>query len=330
MTSLVTGATGFVGSAVVRRLLDVGHEVRVLVRADSNRANLKGLKIQVAEGDLRDRLSLDQAVTGCDALFHVAADYRLWSLRPKDLYDSNVDGSLNIVSAAADAGVARIIYTSSVATLGVNADGTPATEQASARLEQMVGHYKRSKFIAERELRKYALRQRLSMVIVNPSTPIGPRDIKPTPTGRVILQAAAGRMPAYVNTGLNIVHVEDVADGHLLAYEKGKVGERYILGGEDMTLQSILAEVAQLSGRRFAKVKVPRLLVLPLAYLSQGWARFRRSKTEPLLTVDGLRMSQKMMFFSSEKARRQLGYAPRPARAALQDAVDWFKANDYC
>jgi len=327
---LVTGATGFVGSAVVRHLLEAGHEVRVLVRPHSNQANIGELPVEVCTGDLADPASLSQAVSGCEGVFHVAADYRLWALRPRELYDTNVGGSLNVLRAAADAGVARIVYTSSVAVLGLHADGTPSDESTIASLADMVGHYKRSKFLAEHKILDLARRERLPVVVVNPSTPMGPRDIKPTPTGRVIVRAAAGKMPAYVNTGLNLVHVDDVAQGHLLAYRKGVIAERYILGGEDWTLHDILRDVAALTHRNAPRLELPHQAVMPVAYVSQAWARITRSRREPMVCVDAVRMSKKRMFFSSDKARRCLGYNPRPAREALRDAVEWFTDHGYC
>lgn len=329
MTTLVTGATGFVGSAIARRLLDDGHLVRVLVRPDSDLTNLQGLPVETLVGDLRDRNSLEGAARGCESLFHVAADYRLWARNPKDLYDTNVDGTLNMLRAAGDAGVSRIVYTSSVATLGLKDDGSDSNEETPASLENMVGHYKRSKFMAEQEVRLLAKRERLPVVIVNPSTPMGPRDIKPTPTGRVILRAAAGRMPAYVDTGLNLVHVDDVADGHLFAHEKGKAGERYILGGENWTLQAILQEVAGLTGQKPPGVRLSPKLILPLAHLAEAWAHVTRARREPMMSVDGVKMSKHLMFFSSDKARDQLGFSPRPSREALGDAVRWFREHQY-
>jgi len=329
VTTLVTGATGFVGSAVCRRLLEIGHQVRVLVRESSSRLNLEGLAVDIVVGDLRDPRSLSVAVRDCEALFHVAADYRLWALRSADLYESNVDGSIALLRAAADAGVQRIVYTSSVATLGHTSDDTPANEDTPVNESMIIGHYKRSKFIAEREVRMLAKREHLPLVTVNPSTPIGPRDVKPTPTGRVILNAAAGKIPAYVDTGLNIVHVDDVADGHVLAFERGEIGARYILGGEDWTLRQILASVAEQSGRRPPSIRLPHQLVMPLAHVSQTWARLIRAKREPMLCVDGVRMSRRKMFFSSAKAIEKLGYQPRPSREALKDALTWFREYDY-
>lgn len=323
MTTLVTGANGFVGSAVMRQLLDEGAAVRVLVRRGSDRRNLEGLDVEILEGDLRDQASLERALKGCYALFHVAADYRLWVRRPQDLYDSNVIGTGNILRAAGEAGVERIVYTSSVAVLGLNRDGTPADEETRVTVNDMIGHYKRSKFLAEEEVRRLVREQRLPVVIVNPSTPIGPRDVKPTPTGRMIRDAARGRMPAYVDTGLNLVHVEDVAAGHLMAYRRGSIGERYILGGEDLHLKDILTRIAQITGRKPPRIRLSQGMVMPIAYLAQAWARLTGGP-EPRVTVDGVKMSRKLMFFSHAKATRDLGYHPRPADEALRDAVAWF------
>jgi dihydroflavonol-4-reductase len=322
MTALVTGATGFVGSAVARTLLAQGEPVRVLVRPTSDRRNLDGLDVQVYIGDLRDRRSLDHALRGCESLFHVAADYRLWAPKPEAMYATNVDGTRALMLAAADAGLRRIVYTSSVATLGLHPDGTPADEATPVTIDAMIGPYKRSKYLAEEEVRRLVA-EGLPAVIVNPSTPVGPRDIKPTPTGRLIRDAVAGQMPAYVDTGLNIVHVDDVAHGHLLALRHGRIGERYILGGENLTLREILQEIAHLSGRRPPRLRLPHGVVLPIAYLAEAWARL--TGNEPLATVDGVRLARKRMFFTSAKAEAELGYRPRPARAALADAVAGFR-----
>ncbi len=326
MTVLVTGATGFVGAAVLRALLDAGQAVRALVRAGSDRRNLEGLDVEPVEGELGDAASLGRAVAGCAALYHVAADYRLWVPEPAAIYRANVEGTRALMRAAAEAGVARIVYTSSVAVLGLHADGAPADETVPATLVDMIGHYKRSKFLAEQAVAEMAA-EGLPVVIVNPSTPIGPRDVKPTPTGRMVVEAAAGRMPAFVDTGLNLVHVDDVAAGHLLAFEHGAVGERYILGGHDMSLRDILAEIAAIAGRKPPKVKLPHGLILPFAYAAEGIARL--TGREPFATVDGIRMARKKMYFSSAKARAALGYRPRPALEALSDAVAWFRANGY-
>jgi dihydroflavonol-4-reductase len=327
--SLVTGASGFVGSALARKLVAAGHRVKILLRSTSDRRNVEELPVEICEGDLTDKASLERALAGCEALFHAAADYRLWARNPDELYQSNVSGTLNIMRAALESGVGRIVYTSSVATLGLNADGTPADENTPVKIADMIGHYKRSKFLAEAEVQKLVREERLPAVIVNPSTPVGPRDIKPTPTGRMVLDAACGRTPAYVDTGLNLVHVDDVAEGHILAFERGKTGERYILGARNMTLKEILTEVAKIAGQKPPRVKLPHNLVLPIAYISEAWA-WLTDGPEPRATVDGVQLSKKYMFFSIEKAKRELGYHPRPVEEALKDAVDWFRANNYC
>ncbi len=328
MLALVTGASGFVGSAVARRLLDAGHRVRALVRPTSDRRNLVGLSLEIVHGDLTESPSLVRALEGCDALFHVAADYRLWTPVPEELYRANQAGAVNIMRAALAAGVARIVYTSSVATLGWNKDRSPADEATPSTIEDMIGHYKRSKFLAEAEVTRMVEREGLPAVIVNPTAPVGPRDIRPTPTGRMILDAARGRVPAYVDTGLNIVHVDDVAQGHLLAYERGRIGARYILGAENLTLQQILTRVATIAGQKPPRIRLPHNAILPIAYVAEAWARI--SRREPLVTIDGVRLSKKTMFFSSDKATRELGYAPRPADAALTDAVLWYREHGYC
>lgn len=326
MTTLVTGATGFVGSAVARALLADGRRVRVLVRASSDRRNISGLDVEIAHGDLTEPDSLRDAVTGCDALFHVAADYRLWVPDPDTIYATNVDGTRAVLEAARDAGVARVVYTSSVATLGVNDDGSPADERTAVGLEQMIGHYKRSKYLAERLARDAAAAGQ-HVVIVNPSAPVGPRDIAPTPTGQMVVDAARGRMPAYVDTGLNIVHVDDVARGHVLAETHGCPGRRYILGCENMSLADIFATVADIAGVKPPGVRLPVAAVLPVAYIAEGVAKL--TGRPPMVTVDGVRLARKKMYFSSQRAIEELGYAPRPAREALTDAVAWFDANGY-
>jgi dihydroflavonol-4-reductase len=322
MKALVTGASGFVGSAVVRRLLRDGHRVRVLVRPTSDRRNLQDLEVEVVEGDLTQPASLLPACDGCDALFHVAADYRLWVPDPAELYRANVDGTRAILEAARKVGVPRIVYTSSVATLGIPRDGTPGSENTPVSVDDMIGHYKRSKFLAEEVARQLAA-DGTPIVIVNPSTPIGPHDIKPTPTGRVVRDAMAGRMPAYVDTGLNIVHVDDVANGHWLAFERGTIGERYILGGFDMSLRDMLIEIAGIAGRAPPRLRLPHAAVMPIAYAAEAWARL--TGMNPIATVEEVRMSKKRMFFSSAKAQRELGYTARPAHQALEDAVRWFQ-----
>lgn len=327
MVTLVTGATGFVGSAVARRLLAAGHRVRVLARAGGDRRNLAGLDVDLVEGDLLDPASLSAAVAGVEALFHVAADYRLWVPDPAAMMRANVEGTGHLLRAAQAAGVRRVVYTSSVATLGINPAGVPSDEATPVAFSDMVGIYKQSKFRAEELVRGLAA-EGLDVVIVNPSTPIGPRDVKPTPTGRIIVEAASGRIPAFVDTGLNIAHVDDVADGHLRAFEAGVAGERYILGGEDLSLGRILAVVAGLAGRKPPTIQLPHGLVLPIAHVAEAWARL--TGAEPFATVDGVRMARKKMYFSSNKAREHLGYGPRPAEQAIADAFAWFRSNKYC
>ena len=328
MKSFITGATGFVGSAVLRRLLKEGHRVVALVRATSDKSNLAGLPVEIVTGDLTDPDSFAGALAGCDCVFHVAADYRLWVPKPSEMYECNVTGTRNLMLAALKAGVKRIVYTSSVATLGLNSDGIPADESTPVRFSDMIGHYKRSKFLAEAEVKRLVEEQDLPAVIVNPSTPVGPRDIRPTPSGRVIIDAASGRIPAYVDTGLNLINVDDVAVGHLLALDRGKVGRRYILGGQNMTLREFLSQVAIIADQSPPKVRLPQSLVLPFAYFAEGWARLT-DRGEPLITVDGVKLSKKKMYFSSERAMRELGFRPGPVEDALRDAVNWFRENNY-
>ncbi len=324
MTTLITGATGFVGAAVLRRLLEEGHQVRVLVRPSSNRRNLEGLSADIVEGDLKDASTLRKALAGCCCLFHVAADYRLWSCNPDELYANNVTGTRNIMLASLAAGVERIVYTSSVATLGLTKNGSPADENTSVDLRDMIGDYKRSKYLAEQEVLALVEQRGLPAVIVNPSTPIGGGDIRPTPTGRMILDAVRGRTPFYVRTGLNLAHVDDVASGHLLALHQGIIGERYILGGHNMSLQEILDKIAAMTGGREPFMRLPHAAILPIAYLSEAWAAMT-GRNEPRVTVAGVRLSEKTMYFSSEKACGILGYKIRPLDDSLQDAVEWFR-----
>jgi len=324
--SLVTGATGFVGSAVARALLARGRRVRVLARPNSDRRNLGGLAVEIAEGAMEDPRSLARAVAGCRYVYHVAADYRIWVPDPAPMFRANVEGTRDLLTAALEAGAERVVYTSSVATLGLVPGGS-ATEETPSSVDDMIGPYKRSKFAAEQVARGLARERGLPVVIVNPSTPVGPGDIKPTPTGRLIVEAARGQMPAFVDTGLNIVHVDDVAEGHLAAAENGRIGERYILGGENMALAEILAEVAQAVGRRPPWLRVPHSVLFPVAIGAELAAR--ATGRDPFVTLDGVRMSRKKMYFSSEKALREFGYTPRPARRAIADAVSWFRDNGY-
>ena len=326
MTSLVTGANGFVGAAVVRALLARGEAVRALVRPNSNTLNLDDLPVEVVRGDLTDRQSLQRAAAGCNTVFHVAADYRLWVPNPDAMYLTNIQGSVNMLEVAAEVGAAQMVYTSSVAVLGINADRTPADETTPVTIADMVGHYKRSKFLAEQAVRETAKSIGFPVTTVNPSTPIGPGDYRPTPTGRIIVDAANGKMPAFVDTGLNIAHVDDVAEGHLLARDRGLAGARYILGGADLSLKEILALVARHSGRKAPSVRLPRTALYPVAAACELWARL--GGREPLVTMDELKMARKHMYFSSRKAQAELGYSARAAETAIVDALAWFKSHD--
>lgn len=325
MSNLVTGANGFVGAAIVRALLARGESVRALVREGSNAVNLDGLPVDIARGDITDAESLRRASDGCSTVLHVAADYRLWAPDESAMYRTNVDGSVNVLESAAAAGIEKMIYTSSVAVLGINADRTPGNEDTPVSVDDMIGPYKRSKFLAEQAVTERAAQLGFPVVTVNPSTPIGPGDFRPTPTGRIIVDSALGRMPAYVDTGLNVVHVDDVAEGHLLARDKGIPGQRYILGGADLSLREILGEVARHVGRKPPSVRLPRGFVYPIALVSQTLARV--FDTEPRVTLDGLRMSKKYMYFSSHKAETELGYRWRPPEQAIADALAWFRAH---
>lgn len=326
--TLVTGATGFVGSAVARCLSAAGWPLRLLTRNASNRRNLTGLQAEIVTGDLTDEASLRAAVQGCDALFHVAADYRIWVPNPMAMHQANVIGTRRLLELAQDAGVSRMVYTSSVATLGLHPDGTPADENTVSSLATMVGTYKKSKYLAEQAVHELVAGRQLPCVIVNPSTPIGPFDVKPTPTGQMIVAAARGKMPAFVDTGLNLAHVDDVATGHLQAFLHGRIGERYILGGNNLPLSAILALVAQAIGRRAPRIKLPITPLFPVALAAESVARL--TGHEPLVTRDGLRMARKKMYFSSAKAESELGYRHRPASTAVTDAVRWFKQEGYC
>ncbi|HEX2892261.1 hopanoid-associated sugar epimerase [Vineibacter terrae] len=324
--ALVTGASGFVGSAVARRLAARGFAVRVLVRPTSPRGNIADLGYDIADGDMRDAASVAAAMRGARYVFHVAADYRLWARDPDEIVRNNRDGTRIVMEAARAAGVERIVYTSSVATLKPRSDGRDADEDDRADERTAIGAYKKSKVVAERLVEAMAA-EGLPVVLVSPSTPIGPRDIRPTPTGRIIVEAAGGRMPAYVDTGLNLVHVDDVADGHLLALEKGRIGATYILGGQNVTLKQMLADIAALAGRKPPRVRLPRGPIYPLAYAAEAVARI--TGKEPFVTVDALDMSRHLMFFGSSRAARELGYGARPYTEALEDALRWFRQAGY-
>jgi dihydroflavonol-4-reductase len=324
---LVTGASGFVGSAVARALAHRGARLRVVVRPDSPRTNLQGLEAEVTVGDMRDEAAMTRALSGQRFLFHVAADYRLWARRPAEIVENNLAGVRAVMAAASAAGVERIVYTSSVATLRTPADGRPGDEATRLGPDEAVGAYKRSKVLAEREVERWIADEGLPAVIVSPSTPIGPHDVRPTPTGRILVEAARGRMPAYVETGLNLVHVDDVAEGHLLAVTQGRVGERYVLGGQDVPLSRMLADIAALVGRPAPHLRLPIGPLYPLALLAELIAG--AAGGEPFLTRDSLTMARHHMYFSSAKAERDLGYAARPYGEALRDALGWFRANGY-
>jgi dihydroflavonol-4-reductase len=326
MTTLVTGATGFVGSHVARQLVAVGDAVRVLVRRSSNLAVLDGLAVQSVEGDLRDGASLERAMRGVRRVYHVAADYRLWTPKPAEIYESNVEGTRRLLAAAHRAGVERIVYTSTVATIAVPRHGALPNEGTQATVAEMIGHYKRSKFLAE-QVAVEAARGGVPVVIVNPTAPVGPGDWKPTPTGRIILDFLQGKMPAYVDTGLNVAPVEDVAAGHLLAAEKGRIGERYILGARNMTLKQILDALAAITGRPAPRVRLPHAIALVAGYADEFYSRL--TGREPQIPVEGVKMSRHKMFVESDKATRELGYKPGKVEAALERAVRWYDEHGY-
>jgi dihydroflavonol-4-reductase len=326
MKVFVTGATGFIGASLLRELLKDGCRVRALARAGSDRRNLDGLDVEIHEGDLRDRESLEKGLRGCEILYHAAADYRLWTRKPAEMYDINVGGTRAILEAALRQGLSRVVYTSSVGTLGNPGNGIPGTETTPVTLADMVGHYKKSKFLAEREAESF-LPRGLPLVIVNPSTPVGGLDIKPTPTGKIIVDFLNGRMPAYLNTGLNVIDVEDCARGHILAATHGRIGEKYILGNENLTLQQIFSMLAEITGLPAPRVRLPYAPILVAAYINEAIARC--SGNEPLIPLAGVQMARKFMFFDSAKAVQELGLPQRPAVEALRKAVEWFRANGY-
>ncbi|MDG6094001.1 NAD-dependent epimerase/dehydratase family protein [Acetobacter sp. AN02] len=320
---LVTGATGFVGSAVARRLAARGFPLRLMVREGSDRRNLAGLDAELVEGDLSRPGSFARAVKGCRYVFHVAADYRLWVPDPAPMMAINVDGTRQLMIAAQEAGVERIVYCSSVAALGLIGDGTVSSEETPVHEHSVIGIYKKSKYRAEQAVLALVRDRGLPAVIVNPSTPVGPRDIRPTPTGQMILDCAGGRMPAFVDTGLNVVHVDDVAEGHLLALEKGRIGRKYILGGENILLGDLFEMVAGIAGVKAPGIRLSQSVLWPVATASEFLSR--KFGIEPRVTREMLAMSKKKMFFSSDRAVSEFGYAPRPARDAVRDAVDWFR-----
>lgn len=327
MLAFVTGATGFVGSHVARALAQQGAGLRLLVRANSNKKNLEDLKADLVVGDIRDPASLEKSIAGCDVVFHVAADYRLWVRNPEEMYRSNVEGTRAILAAARKNNVRRVVYTSSVATMGFTSNGQPADEDSPVSLANMIGPYKRSKFIAE-EVAIEAARAGQEVVIVNPTTPVGERDIKPTPTGRIVIDFLKKKFPAYVDTGLNLVDVKQCALGHIAALEKGRSGERYILGGENLTLKEILDKLAAITGLPSPKVKVPYILALATGVVDEIVTGRIRGR-EPRATIDAVRMGRKKMFASSAKAERELGWNVVPVDDALRRAVEWFRANGY-
>jgi dihydroflavonol-4-reductase len=327
LKAFVTGATGFLGSHVARALADQGAELRLLARPTSNLRNLQGLKAETATGDLRDLASLEKAMSGCDTVFHVAADYRLWVRDPAEMYRSNVGGTRAILEAARKNGVKRIVYTSSVATMGFTSNGHPANEESPVSLGDMIGHYKRSKFMAE-QIALEAGRGGMHVITVNPTTPVGEQDVKPTPTGRIIVDFLKRKFPAYVETGLNLVDSTECARGHVAALERGKPGERYILGGENLTLKQILDRLGAITGLASPKVKLPYVFAFAAGVVDEAITGKIR-KREPRATVDTVRMGKKKMFASSDKAERELGWKIVPVENALRRAVEWFRANGY-
>jgi dihydroflavonol-4-reductase len=332
MQTFLTGATGFLGSHVARVLAEQGADLRLLVRSTSNLKNLEGLgsataKAETATGDLRDPASLERAMSGCEVVFHVAADYRLWVRDPADMYRSNVEGTRAILDASRKNKVRCVVYTSSVATMGFTGNGHPADEESPVSLADMIGHYKRSKFMAE-QVALEAGRGGMRVVIVNPTTPVGEQDVKPTPTGRIVVDFLKGKFPAYVETGLNLVDVRECARGHVAALEKGKSGERYILGGENLTLKQILDKLGTISGLPSPKLKLPYFVAYVAGAVDETVSG-RLLGREPRATVETVRMGKKKMWASSDKAERELGWRTIPADAALRRAVDWFRGNGY-
>ena len=326
MKALVTGVTGFVGAAVVRALLNTGVDVRVITRPGSDPSNLRSLKVEQVLGDLRDKASLREALTGCRHLYHVAAHYALWAKNPSIFYDINVVGTRNLLEAAREVGIERTVYCSTIGAIGLPPGGGLGTEETPVSLEQMAGHYKRSKYLAEQEVHKLAA-EGLPVVIVNPSAPVGERDVKPTPTGQIIVDFMKGRMPAYIETGMNIIDVDDVATGHLLAMEKGRQGERYILGSANLLLREVFEILSKLTGLKAPALKLPRSAVLPLAYINHWLANL--TGRPPRIPLEGVKMAKYKMHYDCSKAVRELGLPQNPPEIALEKAVRWFKTHGY-
>lgn len=326
MKTFVTGATGFIGASIVRELLKDGRDVRVLTRPTSNLGNLKGLDVEIWQGDLLDRDGLRRGLKGCGVLYHAAADYRLWTRTPEEMYRTNVGGTVAVLEAALESGLERVVYTSSVGTLGHSRDGTPATEDTDVSLSDMVGAYKKSKFLAEREAEKFVARG-LPLVIVNPSTPVGPGDIKPTPTGKIIVDFLKRKMPAYLDTGLNLIAVEECARGHLLAEQKGQPGRTYILGNANVSLRELFGMLQEITGIPAPGVRLPYTPVLMAAWLNEGFSRL--TGREPLIPLAGVQMAAHHMYFDSGRAVRELGLPQSPVQEALIRAVEWFRTNGY-
>jgi len=326
MKALVTGATGFVGGAVARALVRTGVDVRVLARPESHLHNLEGLTVERVVGDLRDPASLRQSLTGCQQLYHVAAHYALWAKDPNIFYDINVTGTRNVMEAASAVGIQRTVYCSTIGAIGLPPGGGLGTEDTPVALDQMAGHYKRSKFLAEQEVLKLA-QKGFPVVIVNPSAPVGTGDVRPTPTGQVIIDFMKGRMPAYIETGMNIVDVDDVAAGHLLAMQKGRQGERYILGCKNLMLREVFEILARLTGITAPSIKIPRLAILPLAYANQWLANL--TGRPPRIPLEGVKMAEYKMHYDCSKAIRELGIPQTPPEIALEKAVRWFRDHQY-
>jgi len=325
---LVTGATGFLGWHIARRLLDRGERVRLLVRdAVRSATALRELAgADIVRGDLRDAASMDRAVEGCGVVYHVAADYRLWAPRPEEMYRSNVDGTRNVLDAAKRKGVDRCVYTSTVGCIGMPSGGI-GDEDVPAGLDAMAGPYKRSKYLAEQVALEFA-KDGFPVVIVNPTAPVGDHDFRPTPTGKMVVDFLRGAMPAFLDTGLNVVYAGDVAEGHFAACERGRAGQRYVLGGENLTLQEIFEKLAEVTGKKAPRMRIPYAVAYAAGVASTGWAAV--TGKEPRAPLDGVRMARKKMWVRHDKAARELGYTARPAKEALRRAAEWFQANGYC